>query len=112
MWLIALCLQWLARSGRPALRGAGRVVRSVVPGPLHRHATSCAVGKDTWAPGLVTAAAPTRTAYAAASASSVPVPSFQASAAVNASPAPVVSTGSTFTDGTRALPSADATSAP
>lgn len=61
----------------------------------------------------MTAAAPTRAAYAAASASDSPVPSRQASAAVNASPAPVVSTASTFTDGTRTTPpAADATSAP
>lgn len=40
------------------------------------------------------------------------MPSRQASAAVNASPAPVVSTASTLTAGIRATPCADATSAP
>src|SRR5690606_329573 len=79
---------------------------------LHRAATSAAVGKDTCAPCFVTVAAPTRAAYAAASARDSPAPRRQASAAVNASPAPVVSTARTATDGTRTVPSAEATSAP
>src|SRR5690606_33680078 len=69
--------------------------------PLPGAATSAAVGKDACAPSFVTVVAPTRAAYAAASARDSPRPSRQASAAVNASPAPVVSTASTFTDGIR-----------
>src|SRR5690606_35394750 len=79
---------------------------------FHRAATSAAVGKDTCSPCFVTVAAPTRAAYAAASARDSPAPRRQASAAVNASPAPVVSTARTATDGTRTVPSAEATSAP
>ncbi|MDH6490094.1 hypothetical protein M2157_006093 [Streptomyces sp. SAI-127] len=70
------------------------------------------MGKESCAPFRVTATAPTRDAYEAASASAEPAPSRNASAAVKASPAPVVSTASTFTDATRVIPAEEATSDP
>ena len=62
----------------------------------------------TRAADAVTAAAPTREAYAAASARPEPVPSFHASAAVNASPAPMVTSwmGGRDDDSSAALPAA------